>query len=25
MPDTLHPNQKGYGVWAEALKPVLPE
>jgi lysophospholipase L1-like esterase len=25
MPDTLHPNQKGYAVWAEALKPVLPE
>lgn len=25
MPDTLHPNQKGYTVWAEALKPVLPE
>ncbi|WP_246145726.1 GDSL-type esterase/lipase family protein [Brevifollis gellanilyticus] len=25
MPDSLHPNQKGYGVWAEALKAVLPE
>ncbi len=25
MPDSLHPNQKGYGVWAEALKGVLPE
>jgi lysophospholipase L1-like esterase len=25
MPDALHPNQKGYAVWAEALKPVLPE
>jgi lysophospholipase L1-like esterase len=25
MPDTLHPNQKGYAVWAEALKGVLPE
>ena len=25
MPDFLHPNQKGYAVWAEALKPVLPE
>jgi lysophospholipase L1-like esterase len=23
MPDALHPNQKGYAVWAEALKPVL--
>ncbi len=25
MPDFLHPNQKGYAVWAEALKTVLPE
>jgi hypothetical protein len=25
MPDALHPNQKGYAVWAEALKTVLPE
>lgn len=25
MPDFLHPNQKGYAVWAEALKGVLPE
>jgi len=25
MPDALHPNQKGYAVWAEALKAVLPE
>lgn len=25
MPDALHPNQKGYGVWAEALRPLLPE
>lgn len=25
MPDFLHPNQKGYAVWADALKPVLPE
>jgi lysophospholipase L1-like esterase len=25
MPDFLHPNQKGYAVWAEALRPVLPE
>lgn len=24
MPDSLHPNQKGYGVWADALKEVLP-
>ncbi|MES2598090.1 MAG: GDSL-type esterase/lipase family protein [Verrucomicrobiota bacterium] len=24
MPDSLHPNQKGYGIWAEALKGVLP-
>ncbi|MES2507283.1 MAG: SGNH/GDSL hydrolase family protein [Verrucomicrobiota bacterium] len=23
MPDGVHPNQKGYAVWAEALKPVL--
>ena len=25
MPDALHPNQKGYAIWAEALKTVLPE
>lgn len=25
MPDFLHPNQKGYKVWAEALRAVLPE
>lgn len=25
MPDTLHPNQKGYAIWADALRPVLPE
>ena len=25
MPDFLHPNQKGYAVWAEALKTVLPQ
>lgn len=25
MPDALHPNQKGYFIWAEALKAVLPE
>ncbi len=24
MPDSLHPNQKGYAVWAEALKGLLP-
>ena len=24
MPDFLHPNQKGYKIWAEALKPALP-
>ena len=24
MPDSLHPNEKGYAVWAEALRPVLP-
>lgn len=24
MPDFLHPNQKGYKIWAEALKPLLP-
>lgn len=24
MPDFLHPNQKGYKIWADALKPVLP-
>lgn len=24
MPDTLHPNEKGYAVWAEALRPHLP-
>jgi lysophospholipase L1-like esterase len=23
MPDSLHPNQKGYAIWAEALKPLL--
>lgn len=25
MPDALHPNQKGYAVWADAIKGVLPE
>jgi lysophospholipase L1-like esterase len=24
MPDSLHPNEKGYAVWAEALRPLLP-
>lgn len=23
MPDSLHPNEKGYQVWAEALRPLL--
>lgn len=23
MPDFLHPNEKGYAIWAAALKPVL--
>jgi len=25
MPDALHPNAKGYGIWAEAVKPTLEE
>jgi lysophospholipase L1-like esterase len=25
MPDALHPNQKGYAVWADAIKGVLPQ
>ncbi|HSI63517.1 MAG TPA: GDSL-type esterase/lipase family protein [Candidatus Saccharimonadia bacterium] len=25
MPDFLHPGAKGYAIWAEALKPVLPQ
>jgi lysophospholipase L1-like esterase len=25
MPDFLHPNQKGYAIWADALRPVLPQ
>lgn len=24
MPDALHPNQKGYAIWADALQAVLP-
>ncbi len=24
MPDSLHPNEKGYTVWADALRPLLP-
>ena len=24
MPGSLHPNEKGYAVWAEALRPLLP-
>jgi cephalosporin-C deacetylase-like acetyl esterase/lysophospholipase L1-like esterase len=24
MPDGLHPSEKGYGIWAEGLKPFLP-
>ena len=24
MPDGLHPSEKGYAIWAEALKPYLP-
>ncbi len=24
MPDRLHPNEKGYAVWAEAIRPLLP-
>jgi len=24
MPDRLHPNEKGYAVWADALRPLLP-
>lgn len=23
--DLLHPNEAGYSVWAEALRPVLPQ
>src|ERR1035437_2278806 len=25
MPDALHPNEKGYQIWADAIKPVLTE
>ena len=25
MPDFLHPNEKGYAVWADALREVLPK
>jgi lysophospholipase L1-like esterase len=25
MPDALHPNEKGYGIWAEAMAPALAE
>ena len=25
MPDLLHPNEKGYQIWAEAIKPTLTE
>src|SRR5207302_5853196 len=25
MPDALHPNEKGYEIWAEAVKPTLDE
>lgn len=25
MPDYLHPNEKGYEIWAEAVKPVIEE
>jgi lysophospholipase L1-like esterase len=25
MPDALHPNQKGYEIWAEAVNPTLEE
>jgi beta-glucosidase len=25
MPDALHPNEKGYGIWAEAMAPAVAE
>jgi len=23
MPDLLHPHEKGYGIWAEAMEPTI--
>jgi beta-glucosidase len=23
MPDLLHPREKGYGIWAEAMEPTI--
>jgi beta-glucosidase len=23
MPDMLHPNEKGYAIWAEAMEPTI--
>jgi lysophospholipase L1-like esterase len=25
MPDALHPNEKGYVIWADAIQPLLEE
>jgi len=25
MPDFLHPTEKGYAIWADALEPILSE
>ena len=25
MPDLLHPNEKGYQIWAEAIEPMVAE
>ena len=25
MPDALHPNEKGYQIWADAIQPTLDE